>query len=480
MIPFILFLVACQDPKDAFQPPKSLGPGLTDAINIQRTMHLLASSTKERPHRVKILFYGQSITEQKWWTLVLEDLKLRFPHADLRAVNRAVGGFSSQLLVKLVESDLAALQPDLIIFHVYGSHIEYENILKYIRRHTTAEIMLQTDHVTRPDDLAEETNGSKLTPRNWNAWMNYSFLPRMASTYQTELVSVRRYWMEYLRENRVPPQALLTDAVHLNDKGCQLMAAIVKAHLKVTEPRFPSPAEAWNTLQPITPEMWNDNVMEIAWTGAHLDLQYFTGMSAQCRITLDGKPLSEAPPWMIATRATNYPGSIWPCLLRSRSNVMRLEEDWRIELTEIDQEYKNIRFKLHGSITGDDGTGSTAERFISKSGRVVIEPDDWGFQYARRVFGAKLEKGFTIHWQVKPYEKLAQLGAYLQVKDHVYSFPPTPVRSDLRPIETIALVGGLPPSKHTLRIELVAGERKAFHSVMIRNPPLASTNEKHP
>ena len=34
---------------------------------VQRTLTLLATSTQERRNTVRILFYGQSITEQEWW-----------------------------------------------------------------------------------------------------------------------------------------------------------------------------------------------------------------------------------------------------------------------------------------------------------------------------------------------------------------------------------------------------------------------------
>jgi len=47
--------------------------------NIQRTMRLLATSTAEKRNTVRILFYGQSITEQKWARLVEDDLRRRFP-----------------------------------------------------------------------------------------------------------------------------------------------------------------------------------------------------------------------------------------------------------------------------------------------------------------------------------------------------------------------------------------------------------------
>ena len=89
-----------------FPPPTSLGPVATYGRHIQRTMTLLATSTPEKRNTVRVLFYGQSITEQDWWKSVADDLRQRFPYANLIIENRAIGGFASQLLVKTAETDL--------------------------------------------------------------------------------------------------------------------------------------------------------------------------------------------------------------------------------------------------------------------------------------------------------------------------------------------------------------------------------------
>ena len=79
----------------AYPPPKfSNASGW--GKNVQRTMRLLATSTAEQRNTVRILFYGQFITEQKWAKLVEEDLRRRFPHANLVVENHALGGFASQ------------------------------------------------------------------------------------------------------------------------------------------------------------------------------------------------------------------------------------------------------------------------------------------------------------------------------------------------------------------------------------------------
>ena len=43
--------------------------------HIQRTMRLLATSTPEHRNTVRVLFYGQSITEQAWSKIVSDDLR---------------------------------------------------------------------------------------------------------------------------------------------------------------------------------------------------------------------------------------------------------------------------------------------------------------------------------------------------------------------------------------------------------------------
>ena len=194
--------VACLQAAETSAYPSTQFPDANGwGKNIQRTMRLLATSTAERRNTVRILFYGQSITEQNWAKLVEEDLRRRFPHANLVVDNRALGGFASQMLVKTAETDLYPFQPDLLIFHVYGAHDKYEDIIRHTRERTTAEILMQNDHVTKPADLSEETDAAKLPPagKHWDAFMNHNWLPSLAKKYGAELCDQRAMWKAYLR-----------------------------------------------------------------------------------------------------------------------------------------------------------------------------------------------------------------------------------------------------------------------------------------
>lgn len=152
-------------------------------LGIQRTMTLLATSTPKHRNTVRVLFYGQSITAQDWTKQVSDWLRKTYPNANLIIENRAIGGHSSQLLWRTAEADLYPFQPDLLIFHVYGSHIDYETIIRNVRQRTTADVLLQTDHITKPEELAAPATQPTPTMANWSAWWNQLFLPRRGARH---------------------------------------------------------------------------------------------------------------------------------------------------------------------------------------------------------------------------------------------------------------------------------------------------------
>jgi hypothetical protein len=433
-----VFALAAALAAGEFPPPRSLGPVETYGRRIPRTMSLLAASTPARRDTVRVLFYGQSITEQKWARLVADDLRQRFPHADLVVENRAIGGFSSQLLVKTAETDLYPFYPDLVIFHVYGSHVEYENILRRIRERTTAEILQQTDHLSASDKLDEETDPAKLSPKQWNPWMNHSFLPSVAKKYGAELADVRALWKRYLKDHDLQPKALLRDNVHLNDHGCYLMAEIVKAHLR-HDPKVS--AEAWKgrvkTYEVGKDVVWKDGQLALDFDGNRIDAVCTGEKGPPAEVRLDGKKPSAFPELYALTRTTAYPGSKWPCLLRVTAEKPRVAEEWALTITEISPDLKRFKFQVSGSTTGDDGEGESGKKFVSKSGRVVIDPADWNFEYALRVFKKPIAAPFVIRWRVLP-----------QFVETLVA----PESKDATKEAVVTLAQGLPNGRHRLEL----------------------------
>jgi hypothetical protein len=375
-------------PLPPLKDPSVLGVG------IQRTMTLLATSTPEHRHKVRILFYGQSITEQDWWKRVADDLRKRFPSADLEIENRAIGGFASQWLIRPAEHDLYPFYPDLLIFQVYGAHNTYEDILRSVRTRTTAEVLMQKDHVTawppeKPDEKADKGMW-------WDHMMNNVFLPQFAQKYHCALLDVRGAWLEYLRTNKLEPKELLKDGVHLNDHGNYLLAEIVKRYL-VHRPDLP--ADGWRdmvrTLEVGKDVAWKDGKLVLEFEGNRVDAIAAKAAAAPAaQVWIDGRKPSEFPECYRISRPSPGP---WSPMFVSRVDHEKplVLEDWTLKVTSVQPDGKAFAFEVRGSVTGEDGGGESAKLFVSKSGRVKIAPDAW-------FVPNKVTAGYQSQWKVLP------------------------------------------------------------------------------
>ncbi len=431
--------------------------------NIQRTMRLLATSTPQHRNTVRILFYGQSITEQKWAKLVEEDLRRRFPHADLVIENRALGGFASQMLVKTAETDLYPFQPDLLIFHVYGAHDKYEDIIRRVRERTTAEILMQNDHVTKTADFAEETDPAKLPPagQHWDAFMNHNWLPFVAKKHSAELCDQRSLWKAYLQENQLEPKALLRDSVHLNEHGEWFMAECVKAYLRYDPKLGPSPAESWVKTYEVGKDLrWVDGKLRLEFEGNRVDAVCTPRTAAPATLLIDGRKPSGFPELYGFTRAVTTPEGKWPVkwpvLAPISSEEPLVLEDWTLEVRRGPADDKPFSFGLAGSVTGPDGEGRSNQKFVSKSGRVVIAPEDWNVSYALSLAGIKpVPDRFTIKWSVVP-----------RFVDRLV----VPATTNAASETVVSIAQSLANARHVL--EITSSENVPIRALRVHRPPL--------
>jgi hypothetical protein len=410
-------------------------------------MTLLATSTPEHRNPVRILFYGQSITEQKWWKDVADDLRRRFPYADLTIENRAIGGFAAQVLVRPAEHDLYPFYPDLLIFYVYGDHTKYEEIIANTRRRTTAEIITQTEHVAVGDQW-------------WPEKMSTELIPQIAQKYGCELANIRAPWKRYLKDNNLDPQKLLSDNVHLNDHGNFLMAELMKWRLRYS-PSFPT--DAWKGLVRtfvVGKDLnWKDSRIVLEFDGNRIDAiaaRPAPGQGRSARVLIDGKKPSEFPELYVITRPSATQAGFWPGVIRVSWQKPLTIEDWTARITETNDDPSLFKFDVLGSKTGFDGTGVTDKRFVSNSGRVVIEPEDWWFKRARDFSGKALPVGFEVKWQVKPM--------FLDV------YAPPSIQDPTRECAT-TLAQSLVNDKHTLEIVADGGTSVPISALRVYRPP---------
>jgi len=395
-----------QDENSAFVPPTSALDDSNFGARIQRTMTLLATSTPEHHHPVRILFYGQSITKQDWWIDVANDLKKRFPYADLVIENRAIGGFAAPLLIRPAEHDLYPFYPDLMIFHVYGGDDDYEAIIANVRRRTTSEIAFHSDHITWLPTGTSADDPEKLKTYQWHDYHSTQWLPQLADKYGCELIEIREPWKRYLKDNNLQPQDLLSDGVHLNDRGNFLLASLVKPHLRYNQ-QSPtnSSKDLVRTYTVGTDVQWKDGRLVLEFEGNRIDAiaaKSTDGNSNQARVLIDGKKPSAFPELYAITRPSDTVGVDWPAIIQVSWEKPLIIEDWTARITELNDDASQFKFEVFGSKTGFDGSGVSDRKFVSNSGRVVIEPSNWWLKSAYELSGKPTPEGFQIKWQVKP------------------------------------------------------------------------------
>ena len=389
---------------------------VSDQQKIARTLEIIRTSTPLNHKVLKVLFYGQSITRSGWHNAVVAHWHEKYPNTVFVVENRALGGFASQLLVRTTEQDIAAFYPDLIIFHVYGDHRAYERILRMFRSLTAADVILQTDHGEElPDPPCAE--GLQLSPhrkpgcagvlwvhqRLWHDEMSYHKIPAFAKKYGMAVEPQREWWRDYLLEKQLDAGALLmSDGLHPNEKGNELIAEFFNKY-------FDSLVEHWNG-------QTEQNVISIrpdaAKRSAGLETVSFDGSRLEM---LSDHPLAVWPSETIDERSPkDFDGCYqvsrssplasvpdWPALRRITLLHDHTAEDWIATITKITPDQKLADFTVRASTTGDEGGGNSARQYVSKSGRLSIDGDDWMFESGYDLKHVPLQVPTEVHWSVQ-------------------------------------------------------------------------------
>jgi hypothetical protein len=293
--------------------------------------------------------------------------------------------------------------------------------------------------------------------------MNYTFLPSYAKKYNCQLSRIRDSWKEYLKDNNLKPAQLLADGVHLNKHGEYLMAELIGQEL-VYRPEQPA-------------DEWKDTVRtlvvgkDIKWEGEHLVLEFEGNrvdavaaagadmMGWTVDVDLDDKKITDIPECYYHARPSGTAGVGWPAIQRIDWQKPLMLEEWTATFTGFNDDQTDFKFSLTGSKTGPDGEGSAKEKFVSKSGRVVIAPQDWVFAYCKKVSKKSTPEGFQVRWRVKPLF----VGAY-----HV------PKVTDPTVERCTTLVQGIANGKHKL---VLCGRKAVIAALRVYRPPVKAAEE---
>ena len=369
--------------------------------HVQRTMKAMAESTADKPARVKILFYGQSIVGQHWSRQVMDELRRRYPTVLFEVQNRAIGGYGAERLSRTAESDLYPFYPDLLFFHDYGSLKKYEEIVKKVRETTTAEIILWSSHLSKGQRAQDMLAERDLRTRT---------IADIAERYGTMYVDLNRKWSEMLLKNGWAEYDILADGIHMNTRSpaLDLYAQFLyedMARLPGTdaESAVNGKIECVSLSDPRV-KRGADGSLTLSFVGNRVvAVSDGTGdAGATGTLALDGKDPATFPELWYTTRPGR--GPMWmPFVDHVDIDAPAVAEQWTLTFLEGTKPDANpVVYSVEGSVTGPDGIGNTKVRFRSNSGRAVLDPKDincvWQYAYSKK----QAQVGFKVKWETTP------------------------------------------------------------------------------
>jgi hypothetical protein len=388
----------------------------SDEQKIARTLEIIRTSTPANHQVLKVLFYGQSITRSGWHNAVVAHWREKYPNTVFVVENRALGGFAAQNLVRTTEQDIAAFYPDLIIFHVYGDHHAYEKILRMFRSLTAADIILQTDHGDGlPEPPCAEGLQLSLHPKPgcagvlwvhqklWHDEMSYHKIPALAKKYGMAFEPQREWWRDYLLQKHADPQSLLmSDGLHPNEKGKELIARFFNRY-------FDNLVEHWNGQReqdvisiPVDVAKHSDGIVTVNFDGSRLELLSSRPLAVWPTVTIDQRSPEDIDGCYLVTRSSPLKSvQDWPALRRITLLHDHVAEDWTVTITNITPDQKSFDFAVRSSASGDEGRGDSSHNFVSKSGRLSFDAEDWMFQSGYELHQIPLQVPAEVHWSVR-------------------------------------------------------------------------------
>jgi hypothetical protein len=387
----------------------------SDEQKIARTLEIIRTSTPTNHKVLKVLFYGQSITRSGWHNAVVAHWHEKYPNTVFVVENRALGGFASQSLVRTTEQDIAAFYPDLIVFHVYGDHRAYERILRMFRSLTAADVILQTDHgEVLPDPSCAEGLQLSRHPmpgcvgvlwvhqRLWHDEMSYHKIPAFGNKYGMAVEPQHRWWRDYLLQKHLDAQSLImSDGLHPNDKGNQLIADFFDRYFDDLVEQWDGQTEQNVVSIPIDAAAQSSGTVTVDFDGSRLELLSRAPLAVWPSVKIDGRAPQDIDGCYQVTRSSPLNSvTDWPAVRRITLSHDRTAADWTATITNISPDQKSVDFTVKSSATGDEGSGSSSGKYVSKSGQLSIDGDDWMFERGYELKHVPLEVPAEVHWSV--------------------------------------------------------------------------------
>lgn len=399
-------------------------------------------------------------------------IKQRFPDAPQIVYKKHVGSACPYDYARgWVHTQVLAEQPDLIFSYTEGNLADLEAMLKDIRQHSTADIIIPSLHLRKGDQLTPECIGLPY----------YDEMKAICEKYNAQFVDNRRALGDWLIKNNRPITDLLSDDVHENQWGRLFICE------NIGQQFVKNPAPAYD------PKMYEENIsLSEAFKNQDSRFQFSEGWqpgeegltvystapsylrmnfegnrvdligcklveNAEIEVFVDGVNASQTPVYYISVvnpaitniahtghypRSSKENGDTGPHGIWLGEKI--IPQKWTILMIDNDGNYE-----LTGSVTGKDGVGNRKRKFVSNSGQIIIDPAIW------RNPDANVEGDY---WTFEVYHCAKGLiTADIANQEGIYSIP---------------LVQNLPNGNHVLELKIKNNHKVTIQSLYVFKPML--------
>jgi hypothetical protein len=470
-------LSAAYDAQRAHLPPCDLTPRPGDGRNLALSVAKWEGRAGIPGKPFVIWSIGSSFTaSQRDGYGLMQAIRQRFPHAPEIQYKRHDGaGTPWDYARGWVQQFVVPEQPDLIFTYTPGTPEGLDAMLREIRRHTTADVIVPSVHFVR---------GSKMTPEDVeNGFTSWQKAREVCRKHQAEFVENRRELAEYLKRNGLKPESLLRDAGHQSLDGCIRIWDNVGRHISKPAKFSYAPESRERRIAVAPPAKtateqvslsgdWaaGDGLVQTSRAGARLKVR-FTGNridlvgrktpgGGRVKVLIDGLPAERAPVFYttyIEAHLKVYPRPQRGQPADSAPHAVTLgqhvvPQSWTITMIDDAGNYR-----IEGSVTGADGEGNAGRPFLSRSGQIAIDPQLWRN-------GRIVKEGRFVAYGNGTGDKFT-FDVYRCARGEV-SF-----RAERAGTFSEALVQNLPNREHTLEIAAAGDGEVCVEGLYVFQPP---------
>jgi len=393
-------VTAQEHAKPGPEPPKGApeyeaAPRPDDGANMALTAQKLETGF-DPPRPLLIWAIGSSFTNFLGnGDQLIEAIRQRWPDAPEIVYKKMVGNSTSYHFLRgwarhLVIPD----QPDVVLIYNFGRTEELEKVIRDLREHTTADIIVPTLHWCVPHKRVWPD------PEAANSHQDPAGLRELCEKYGVEFVESRRELTEYMLAHGLEVEDLLVDSVHQSRYAAKMINMNIARHFHRAEQAGYDPRSRERRLEvessssvEASPDDWTPvdegnaltssdqgSSVRVSFTGSRVDLiGWRDPRGGNVEVWVDGKPAEQAAVFYasyVQPERGNAPSPPNPPRDRSPHSVTLggdiVPQQWTITMTSDQGD-----FELVGSVTGPDGDGNAFEPFASRSGQILIDPELW-------------------------------------------------------------------------------------------------------